>query len=216
MKPLAIIGDVHGNTLHLKKLLASPEITNRPIIFTGDIIGRGPNSKQAIQLILERATSGLETITVLGHHEVYFLEYIKTGNFIEFAARGGVATLSSYLGLATDNVHEQLLSRIPREHLDFLERARPFWENEHVLVSHTGVPLDNQSSRTIEDMVLRSHLELFSNRPNTDKLVVCGHYTQRNNRPFVSGNFVCIDTGSGLADGSLTALLLPEMQFIQT
>jgi hypothetical protein len=48
------------------------------------------------------------------------------------------------------------------------------------------------------------------------RLVVFGHYVQDDMKPYVSDGLVCIDTGSGtLPDGPLTALVLPDRQFIQ-
>jgi hypothetical protein len=45
--------------------------------------------------------------------------------------------------------------------------------------------------------------------------VVCGHYLQTTQAPLVGGSVICLNTGCGTIAGLATALLFPEMTFLQ-
>lgn len=85
------IGDVHGDYDRLVKLLAAAKIIERPanpetvkwtagkavLIFTGDLIDKGPHSLQVVRLAASlrnaAAESGGQVITLMGNHEAEFL-----------------------------------------------------------------------------------------------------------------------------------------------
>jgi hypothetical protein len=56
--PVDIIGDVHGEIDALKRLLSrlgcQPErgIAQRPLIFVGDLVDRGPDSPAVVELVM--------------------------------------------------------------------------------------------------------------------------------------------------------------------
>jgi serine/threonine protein phosphatase 1 len=68
---LIVIGDVHGCIRELEKLLKKvrPKKKDR-IIFLGDLINRGPNSKAVLQLARESNATSL-----LGNHEFRLLQF---------------------------------------------------------------------------------------------------------------------------------------------
>jgi serine/threonine protein phosphatase 1 len=93
MNNLFIIGDVHGHFQTFKALLNKlPENSN--ILMLGDLIDRGPNSREVINLI--KSNSNINTL--LGNHEFLLINYLDNkdpyGNFIY---NGGAKTLDSYL-----------------------------------------------------------------------------------------------------------------------
>lgn len=63
-----IIGDVHGCINTLKALLKKIDTTEK-IIFVGDLIDRGPGSKEVIDLIIQN-----KYYSVLGNHEDLMIE----------------------------------------------------------------------------------------------------------------------------------------------
>jgi hypothetical protein len=85
------IGDVHGDYDRLVKLLATAKIIERPaspdavkwiagkavLVFTGDLIDKGPHSLQVVRLAASlrnaAAESGGQVITLMGNHEAEFL-----------------------------------------------------------------------------------------------------------------------------------------------
>lgn len=210
---LTVVGDVHGTPPLLEKALADIGERTGTVVFVGDYINRGPDSREVIELLLAYASSRDGVIFLRGNHEDALLRFLQTGTPEAFLRHGGLLTIKSYLGarVGPDPIR-QFCERYPPRHRRFLEETRLFYETEDVLVSHCGLNPESPEDRTLEDMVLGSFPGLFaSDWGGVDKLTVCGHYVQRSGKPFVSDRFICLDSGCGsLSGGSLSCLLLPE------
>ncbi len=185
----------------------------------GDYVNRGPNSAGVLELLhREKQKRGDDLVLLWGNHESALLRFIESGDFVPFAAHGGMATIRSYVPRPYGDVHAQLARSIPYSHQDLLRNELELcFETEDLLVSHTGFDPETPSARTWEALVGNSHPELFATggvvgRPRP--LVICGHYVQQSGRPFVSEGLVCIDTGCGTLNGPLTAVLLPDREFV--
>ena len=84
-----VIGDVHGQAVTLEKTLsriaAEAPGTGEPrhLIFTGDIIDRGPESLRAIDLVLDaKRLASVDKVTFLpGNHELMLLDAIRKDEF---------------------------------------------------------------------------------------------------------------------------------------
>lgn len=76
--PVDIIGDVHGEIDALRRLLGRlgcfPErgVAQRPVIFVGDLVDRGPDSPAVVDLVMEMVRDGIAQV-VLGNHEFNLL-----------------------------------------------------------------------------------------------------------------------------------------------
>ena len=74
--PVFAIGDVHGCATELRLLLErlplTPETT---LIFVGDYIDRGPQSRDVIDTLLE-VRERCTLVALLGNHEAMFLEFL--------------------------------------------------------------------------------------------------------------------------------------------
>jgi hypothetical protein len=76
--PLDVIGDVHGELEALLALLGrlgcDPDrmIAERPLVFVGDLVDRGPDSLGVLELVRELMEAGLAS-AVLGNHELNLL-----------------------------------------------------------------------------------------------------------------------------------------------
>ena len=83
-----IIGDVHGCLEQLEQLLAiiDREDPNAQLLFTGDIINRGPDSIGVLRRIM---AMGNRAQTVLGNHDLHLLgiaagiRKMKTGDTVK-------------------------------------------------------------------------------------------------------------------------------------
>lgn len=206
-----VIGDIHGCALELKLLLRKlPLTTDSTIIFIGDYIDRGEDSKGVIDLILKlKKTHNI--VTLKGNHEQMFLEFYEDKNTPKAGAsifNGGGATLASY-GDGSGNY------TIPGKHLEFLKSLDLFYETEDYLFVHAGLPdIDIKELRNdkhvYEEDLLWIRETFFRSSFNWDKLVIHGHTPVV--LPEVTPKRINIDTGC-VYKGRLTALQLPEKIF---
>ena len=69
--PVAVIGDVHGQTDKLLSLLEKlqklPDYDERWLVFIGDFVDRGPDSKGAVDLFLNVARKHPKTTAICGN-----------------------------------------------------------------------------------------------------------------------------------------------------
>lgn len=128
---------------------------------------------------------------------------------------GGLSTIQSYVGVAKDDVCAELNAAVPSQHVEFLSSCQHFFETKHFIASHAGLNPSDVGSRDPADIILGRNVQMFENSFRTAKLVICGHYLQRPQTPLYKPGLVCLDTGCGTIGGPLTALLYPEMTFLQ-
>jgi hypothetical protein len=119
----AVIGDVHGNADLLVELIT--KIRERhgdvELYCVGDIVDRGPNSKEAIDVCIKN-----DVQAVIGNHETWLHQFVSTGVFDGFCLHpimGGKATLRSY-GIVEFDSHRDIQAMLekvlPQAHRDFI------------------------------------------------------------------------------------------------
>jgi serine/threonine protein phosphatase 1 len=211
---LAFIGDIHADSVRLSALLG--KLGTRRLVFLGDYIDRGPDSRGVIEVLLEITNSKWNPIFLLGNHEIGLLAFLSGRlSFLEYAWMGGLSTIRNYIGKANEDVRSELAAAMPRSHFEFLSSCEPFFETDQFVASHAGINPARPESRELADIVLGRHPSLFHNDAGLSKLVICGHYLQTTQTPFVGNGVICLNTGCGTTEGPLTALLYPEMSFLQ-
>jgi serine/threonine protein phosphatase 1 len=149
------IGDVHGETAHLVRVLAQlPELTSGDtLVFLGDYLDRGPDSRGVVELLMrlpERMSA--KVVCLRGNHEDAWLRVRREGwdAFAFPAAHGCLAAVRSFLGGAVPVAGEQprdsdraLMasgSFFPPEVAAWME-SLPYWyEDEHGIYVHAGLP----------------------------------------------------------------------------
>ncbi len=210
------VGDIHGMRRLLDDLIGRIEADagddQAVVVFLGDLVNRGPSSRQVLERLIEGPQRrGDRWITLRGNHDQLVLDAVAGKSqtaFRRWMEKGGLETLASY-GVSRK---EASLSRarraIPSEHLKFLDGLPfSFRAGEHFFV-HAGIdprrPLDRQSEAammTIRDPFLRgSHLLPFT--------VVHGHVPSPGG-PVVAPRRIGVDTGA-YSSGVLTAVALRE------
>jgi len=194
------IGDIHGRFDLLEALLAKieadadllPEGTKPTIVFLGDYIDRGLQSRQIVDLFLSDRLAGFETVFLMGNHEEALLKFFQDPGFGEkWAMYGGAETLFSY-GLqppqgvmgASASGHDRdawvtlwnrFRATLPENHLSFYQSLQLSHTIGDYVFVHAGmkpgVALEDQRG---EDMLwIRD--EFLDDRQNFEKLVVHGH-----------------------------------------
>src|SRR2546428_2129804 len=204
---IAVVGDIHGRLDRLDRVLSRlPE--ERALVFLGDYVDRGPESRGVIERLigLERRR---QCVLLCGNHEEMMLDALAGLDEENlWLYNGGDATLRSY---GVPNVR-RLNEELPAEHFAWLQGLQEHWETEEYVFVHAGIsPAGPDATDRDTKLWLRiAPDEAFG----YGKRVICGHTPYRS--PLQGPDWINIDTGCGkLAAASLTALLLPELEIIQ-
>lgn len=131
------ISDIHGCFLTLEKLLQT--ISYQPedhLVILGDLIDRGPRSKEVLDLFLSIQAKGHPLTILRGNHEVMLLDALKdVGKELRFVRAGGADTLLSF-GIPS-------VRDIPVEYLELIRNTVDYFEDEHALYVHAALNFSN-------------------------------------------------------------------------
>lgn len=211
-----VVGDIHGCASQLEVLLSKRDLyQHRRVIFLGDYVDVGPDSKKVLDLLIALRGEGIDMIALEGNHEAALKAFLSGGDFASYARIGGIATINVYCGEIYGDVRAALAQSLPPSHKEFLASLRTFVETAGYLFSHAGYSPSSPFDRTRDTMVLRSHQDLFTSPPTLDKTSICGHYFQKTRKAHIGPHVICLDTGCGILNGPLTAALMPERKLIQ-
>ncbi len=227
------VGDIHGHTDALRPLLrelkedaARSRPAERPLlIFLGDYVDRGPDSRGVIDAILALEADGpFEVVSLKGNHEDALARMLRDTDFgANWIANWGEATLRSYgvevprYGREAEEaarVQTELAAALPASHRDFLGRCVMSVTVGDYLFVHAGlrpgVPLAEQADRDL----IWIRYDFLESDADFGKVVVHGHTPS--NRPELKPNRIGIDTGVYYS-GVLTAVRLQgtEQRIIQ-
>ena len=203
-----IVGDVHGCLEMLKRLIDKIEWnqSNDRLIFIGDYIDRGQDSKGVVDFILKLKKNSPLIQCLIGNHEQMFLDYLSGVDSQSFILNGGLQTLRSYN-------EERLRSEdplIPSAHLDFFSSLLPMIELEQCYIVHAGFrPNIRIEDQDIIDMIWIRDEFIYSDY-DFGEVVIFGHTPF--NSPIIMKNKIGIDTGA-VYGNCLTCLELPEKKF---
>lgn len=207
------IGDIHGCYDKLTTLLArlpyDPE--NDTLVFMGDYIGRGRQSRQVVELLCQLSKDNPRIITLMGNHELMLFEYHRYGdrNLLEVMRRNGVeATMSSYGRSNVANLRD--LSFLPAAHLHFMKNLLPIWQTDTYIFVHAGIMPDRPLAEQDRDTFCWVRDIFLNTDHDFGKQVIFGHTPFAT--PLVTPTKIGIDTGA-VYGNLLTALELPTMRF---
>jgi calcineurin-like phosphoesterase family protein len=230
---LYAVGDIHGRADLLGDMLlriaadarASGEVARRTLVFLGDYVDRGPDSRGVIETLIGGLPQGFDAHFLKGNHEAILLGFLDDPSRLEhWLVNGGDATMLSY-GVDTERLdrlaappgtwRNAFAEALPEAHLRFLKSLKLSVVLGDYLFVHAGlrpgVPLAAQSEADL--IWIRApfldHAEPFG------KIVVHGHTP--GNAPVTRPNRIGIDTGACFTN-RLTALRLQDdsRDFLQT
>jgi serine/threonine protein phosphatase 1 len=237
------VGDIHGNLLALNDVLSQlrPELrTGDTVVFLGDYIDRGPDSKGCVDAILTfRHDVDAEVVALTGNHEDWFLKTLHDhrrhswllgmeafDTIRSYSAdaerivrdamkRAGAALYLEQVALP----YEAFFDCMPAEHLEFFETLRLYHQTADCACAHGG--LDSLA----KDIQQQSRHDLiwggvtFPDGYEGSEVVVYGHH---NNavldddgwpKPAIVGRTIGVDT---ISHGVLTAIRLPDNRLFQS
>ncbi|MCD6450220.1 MAG: serine/threonine protein phosphatase [Thermotogaceae bacterium] len=196
---LYAIGDIHGMYEPLIALFnLLPLSKGDKIIFLGDYIDRGPQSRKVIEF-LKVLKNNHKVLLLKGNHEDMLIKCIENGECFIWKMNGCAATVSSFGGI--ENI---------RKELNFFKSLKISHEEGKFFFVHggvkPGVPLENQQE---SDMIWIRDEFIYSENPLPGKIVVFGH------TPFeevlIMKDKIGIDTGC-VYGGKLSAIRLDDMK----
>jgi len=119
---LYAIGDIHGSLESLERLFdkINPDLTRDRLLFVGDYIDRGPQSKEVVDYIirLKNLAPPGQIICLKGNHEAMFLDFLEGGPAEMFIFNGGRATVEGYWG---DGWVDREGLALPPDHAQFFQ-----------------------------------------------------------------------------------------------
>ena len=217
------VGDIHGRLDLLDELLATirADDADRPerktfIIFLGDLIDRGPESRGVVERLLGQPMKPMQHVFLMGNHEEALVRVLdgEKGVIWNWLKYGGEECAASY-GLdpvqlshmgeeqAIDLVHRH----VPVEHRRFLTSFADTFSFGDYLFVHAGI----RPGRRIEEQKrqdLRWIREPFlSDNSDHGHVVVHGHTIVDAVEEF--GSRIGIDTGA-YRSGILTAIAIED------
>jgi serine/threonine protein phosphatase 1 len=183
------IGDIHGCFLALDTLLnmIAPQPEDH-IVVLGDFIDQGRETRETIDRLMQLASECRLTY-LMGNHEEVLLNTLEDPESLEYWMRcGGVSTLNSYRFGGS-------IKDIPEEHLDFIRKAKPYFENEEFIFCHAAPDTDLPMSQNSGYALRWQLLEPEQIQPHVSgKTMIMGHTEQANGEVLDLGFARCIDT----------------------
>ena len=151
------IGDVHGRLDLLDDLLVRirqdadnhPSDSARSLVFLGDYIDRGSESRGVIERLLADPLPGFATVRLMGNHEEAMLAFLDGENDgLDWLSFGGLETLMSY-GVrlrslprteeAVKALRGALAEAVPARHVEFIRASVLHHSVGDYLFVHAGV-----------------------------------------------------------------------------
>jgi len=227
--PFLAVGDLHGRADLFRDLARKipRDCQTWPLIFVGDYIDRGDNTKELLKLLMKASRCKTRSVTCLmGNHEQMLLDFIDDPqeNAGVWLQNGGLQTLASFgvspthdtaKALASEMLRDRLVKAMGGEMLEWL-RMRPLaWHSGNVWAVHAGadphLPMTTQSAEAL----LWGHPK-FRHVPRQDgRWILHGHSIVE--EPTIRQGRIALDTGA-YATGLLTAAAVTSenITFFQT
>lgn len=226
---MIVIGDVHGCFDTLQALLS--KLPDDDICFVGDLIDRGPKSKETVEFVMNS-----DYLCVAGNHELMMADWTGRYSDMLWLGNGGQQTLNSYKeGPDELGLHGELDKKTFEEHRKWMKEL-PIYihfkntkddKGRSLVVSHSHIHnvwerlhKAIESDENNEKFIDRICNEIVWGRPNTVQPTegiynIIGHTPQETAR--VKSFYSNIDTGCFYkgapgAYNHLTAMQFPSME----
>jgi len=171
------IADLHGRLDILEAALAAIEAdAKRPgtIVFLGDYVDRGPQSKQIIDRLMAGPSPGWTWICLKGNHEDIMVQCASgKADLGWWIVNGGGATLISY-GQKVGEIADRAI--VPVEHLDWLDGLPMICVTQHRVFVHAGVDPTVSLGEQSPHVLMWKLYDDDDERGHGDRHVVHGHH----------------------------------------
>lgn len=229
-KRIYAIGDIHGRADLLQQMhdLIEKDAANftgdKQVIYLGDIVDRGEETRQAIEYLLEQPLPDFEAIHLMGNHEYAVSNFLDDPESIPgWLSWGGREMLYSYgirsgLNPSPAELRKlglELKMTMPPEHIEFLENGKLYHHEGDYYFVHAGIrPGVALNKQRFEDQ-LYIREPFISSPKNHGAVIVHGHTISE--QVEMLPNRIGLDTGAYYS-GVLSCLVLEgtDQRFLQT
>ena len=237
------VGDVHGHLKELRSLIEklTPELGNHDtLVFLGDYIDRGPDSRGCIEYLLRlRESARFEVVTLMGNHEQWLLrtkhDYTRHSWLLSME---GLSTIASYSAQAAERIEEEIRSvgeRLPFEaiplsyelffnampalHQNFFETLKPYYSADRIICTHGGLDPTKGAVESQKTEHLIWGARGFPADYHGVETIAYGHWDNAimdesgQPQPNIANNTCGLDT---ISHGVLTAVRFPDFKVFQS
>lgn len=230
MQPIFVIGDIHGQIDRLHEaleLIAAEGGPDARIVFVGDFVDRGPDSRGVIELLMQGQAEGRDWTCLMGNHDRFLLRFLGNPRYMDPNVSrpllwidpplGGARTLASYgVDVSEDralaDIHADALEAVPQAHRDWIAGLPRYHETEEHIFVHAGlrpgVPLKHQK----EDDLVWIRAPFLDWKGDWGRLVVHGHTALE--VPQLYPNRLNMDGGAGYGRPLYPGQLLGREAFL--
>lgn len=219
MPRIFCIGDIHGCSATLDALLTSEICLKKSdkIIFLGDYIDRGYDSKGVVDIILDLDAKNYDVTCLMGNHEEMFIESHEDDDIYEHWVLkcGGDVTLSSFNILTYEELSESY-----KYFFNTLLHFKTL-KNKYIMV-HAGINFSHSNIFEDRYTMLWGRNTSINHDIIKDRKIIHGHTPQtllktiEQLQKISEEKIINLDTGCVFSDseglGYLTALELNSMQ----
>lgn len=221
------ISDIHGCYAALQNLLERVKYNKHKdrLIIVGDLVDRGPQSKEVVQYVRELSLS-YDVQVIGGNHDDMFTLWLDSPNQIpEYEEQniGGSKTIWSFcdnkIYKDIDHLRLHLQEQFEPE-ISFLKSLPEYIEDEYFNFVHAGINPHIKDWRTSDSYYFKRDRKVFLNSIHEhNKIFVFGHTPTKylnndkeNHNIWVGQNRIGIDGGC-VFGGQLNALIIEENTF---
>ena len=206
-----VIPDIHGCGRTFRHLIQRLRLSQEDSLYLlGDLIDRGPRSKDVIDIILHLREEGYSVQCVRGNHEEMLLDACRDlGVFRLWMLNGGDATLASF-GI-------EGACEFPAPYLRFFAGLPPYILLDDFVLVHAGLDFSSANPFSNTEAMLWSRSCEVDRARIGGRRVVCGHTPQsvESIRQSLASDRIMLDNGCVYSQaeglGHLTALELDSL-----
>lgn len=201
---IAVIGDIHGCFYTLQKLFESIKNECTQVFTVGDLIDRGPYSKEVVQFCIDN-----NLMPVRGNHEDMLINAIGNSSDIPakreqnidlYFSNRGDKTQKSYINSRDKKDFDVFKKEMQSNgHLKWIKNLPLKYESKVLVITHAGIIEDGDEQSILWNRDIPKRL---------NKLQIFGH-TSIKEVDYVGEYFVNIDTAC-VYGNKLTALILEK------
>jgi serine/threonine protein phosphatase 1 len=176
-----VIGDIHGcpkePEILLKHLEEKEGVTQSDlVVFLGDYIDRGPDSKSVIDIVLDFKKRFPNTRFLKGNHEDMMLDFLGFGGNLgqAFLYNGGLETIQSY-GISVFAPSTEMVEALPPDHFKFFCELESMLLLDKFVCVHAGLNPLRDLEKQQDDEAFWIRDEFLNNIHSFKKMVVFGH-----------------------------------------